>query len=102
MQVMVEMLAMAIERAKSTEPLAVAKALSGARFDGRRLGGLHEGTMRAGDHQFQQPMVVSVMGRAGTPDVKHDVEGSGFGFRTVRRLAPAMIEQPHQCRMAQP
>jgi branched-chain amino acid transport system substrate-binding protein len=37
--------------------------------------------MRAADHQLQQPLVVSVMERAGTPGVAHDVEGSGFGFR---------------------
>ena len=71
-------------------------------YDGRTLGGLHTATMRAEDHQLQQPLVVSVMDKAGTPGVPHDVEGSGFGFRTVRRLeAPAAI-QPTQCRMQRP
>ena len=99
MQAMVEMLAQAIERARSVDPLAVARALEGATLDTRALGGLHGGTMRAADHQFQQPLVVSVMDRAGAPGVRHDVEGSGYGFRSVRRLAADEVEQPHRCRM---
>ncbi|MDP1901177.1 MAG: branched-chain amino acid ABC transporter substrate-binding protein [Rubrivivax sp.] len=102
MQVMVEMLAAAIARAHSTEALAVALALEGARFDSRTLGGLHSATLRAADHQLQQPLVVSVMDRAGAPGVAHDVEGSGFGFRSLRRLDAAAVTQPHQCRMTRP
>jgi branched-chain amino acid transport system substrate-binding protein len=102
MHVMVEMLAAAIERAGSTEAAAVAQALEGASFDGAVLGGLHMATMRAADHQLQQPLVVSVMDRAGSPGVKHDVEGSGFGFRTLRRFEADIVTQPHQCRMTRP
>jgi branched-chain amino acid transport system substrate-binding protein len=102
MQVMVEMLAAAIERAGSTEPGAVARALEGAAYDGRTLGGLHQATMRAADHQLQQPLVVSVMDKAGAPGVRHDVEGSGYGFRTLRRFDAAAVSQPHTCRMARP
>ncbi len=98
MQVMVEMLAQAMERARSTEAGAVAKALSGATYDGHTLGGLGAGTMRAGDHQFQQPMYVSVMQRAGTDGVRFDVEGSGYGYRTVRYLDAAQVALPHTCR----
>ncbi len=102
MQVLVEMLAAAIERAGSTDAAAVAHALEGARFDPRTLGGLHEATMRAADHQLQQPLLVSVMDRAGAPGVAHDVEGSGYGFRTLRRFDAAAIEQPTTCRMPRP
>ena len=78
----------------------MARALSGATFDARHLGGLHAGaTMRAADHQLQQPLLVSVMDRAGVPGVKHDVEGSGFGFRTVRRFAAGEVELPTSCKM---
>jgi branched-chain amino acid transport system substrate-binding protein len=99
MHVMVEMLVQAIEAAQSTEAAAVARALEGAVLDAGALGGLHSARMRAADHQLQQPLVVSVMDRAGTPGVAHEVEGSGFGFRTLRRFEAAASEQPHSCRM---
>ena len=102
MHVMVEMLVAAIERAASTEAAVVARALEGARLDPTRLGGLHEATMRAADHQMQQALVVSVMERAPSPGVAHDVEGSGFGFRTIRRFPAATAEQPHSCKMLRP
>jgi branched-chain amino acid transport system substrate-binding protein len=102
MQVMVEMLAAAIERAGSADALAVARALEGANFDARTLGGLHAATMRAADHQLMQPLVVSMMDRAGRPGVRNDVEGSGFGFRTVRRVEAAQAAQPHSCKMIRP
>jgi branched-chain amino acid transport system substrate-binding protein len=102
MQVMVEMLAAAIERAGGTEAAEVARALEGASFDPSTLGGLHRATMRVADHQLQQPLVVSVMGRAGSPGIPHDVEGSGFGFRTLRRFDAAAVAQPHSCRMSRP
>jgi branched-chain amino acid transport system substrate-binding protein len=106
MQVLVEMLAAAIERAGGTEAAAVARALEGAPFthkgSGLSLAGLHEAQMRAADHQLQQPLIVSQMEKAGTPGVAHDVEGSGFGFRTLRRLPTATVTQPHSCRMQRP
>ena len=102
MQVMVEMLAAAIERAGSTEAGAVARALEGLRYDGATLGGLHAGWMRADDHQFIQPLVVSVMDRLGAPGVRVDNEGSGFGFRTLRAFDARATEPPHSCTMERP
>jgi branched-chain amino acid transport system substrate-binding protein len=102
MQVMLEMLAAAVEHAGSVEAAAVARALEGASFDPRALGGLHSATMRAADHQLQQPLMVSVMDRVGAPGVVHDVEGSGFGFRTLRRLDGPAVSQATQCRMTRP
>ena len=102
MQVMVEMLAGTIERARSTDAVAVARALKGMKLDRATLGGLHEGTMRAADHQFIQPLYVSVMERAGGAGVPHDNEGSGFGFKTVRYFEPRQTEQPTTCRMQRP
>ena len=107
MAVMVEMLAAAIERAGSTEAGAVAQALEGAHFDGRMAGiagmaglTLHPAVMRAADHQLQQPLVVSVMERAGSAGVPHAVEGSGYGFRTVRSYDAAATTPTSACRMA--
>lgn len=98
MQLMVEALAQAIEKAGSSEPLAVAHALETVRVS---LAG-QTGTMRAADHQFQQPLVVGMMDRVGAPGVTFDVEGSGYGFRVVKTLAPAQAEMPHACRMVRP
>ncbi|MEW6705915.1 MAG: branched-chain amino acid ABC transporter substrate-binding protein [Pseudomonadota bacterium] len=100
MQAMVEMLVAAMEKARSTDPVAVARALEGLRFDGAALGGFHAGVMRAADHQFLQPLVVSVMERAGAPGVRFDSEGSGYGFRTVRRFDN--VEPATTCRMLRP
>lgn len=102
MHVMIEMLAAAVERAGQVEALAIARALSGARYDGATLGGLHAAEMRAADHQLQQPLVVSLMDRLGAPGVAFDVEGSGFGFRTLRRFEAAAVSQPHACSMRWP
>ena len=102
MQVLVEMLAAAVEKAGSTEAADVARALEGAHFDPQKLGGLHAATLRAADHQLQQPIVVSVMDRAGSPGLAHDVEGSGFGFRTLRRFEAAEVTEVPNCRMTRP
>ena len=98
MQLLIEALAQAVEAAGTEEAIPLARALEqvNVTFAGQT------GRMRAADHQFQQPLVVGVMDRQGTPGVKFDVEGSGYGFRVIRTLAPAQAEMPHACRMARP
>ena len=98
MQLMVEALVQAMAQARSAEALAVARQLENARIE--RFG--RAALMRASDHQFQQPLVVGVMDRQGTPGVKFDVEGSGYGFRVVKTLTPAQAEQPTSCNMQRP
>lgn len=102
MQAMVEVLVAGIEKARSAEPAAVARAMEGMKFDGKTLGGVHQGTMRAADHQFIQPLYVSMMKRVGSPGVRFDNEGSGYGFRTVRFVEAQKAEQPHLCKMERP
>ena len=98
MQLMVEALAQAIEKADATDSIAVANQLerTSVSFHGQT------GTMRALDHQFQQPLVVGVMDRLGAPGVKFDVEGSGYGFRVIKSISAAAAEQPAVCRMIRP
>jgi branched-chain amino acid transport system substrate-binding protein len=110
MQLMVEALAQAIQKAGPTDVTAVARALEQAdvTLSGQR------GRMRAADHQFQQPLVVGVMARqardgdkGGDKDgdkdgVKFDVEGSGYGFRVIRQLKADQAELPTSCQMARP
>lgn len=98
MQLMAEALVQAIEQAGTLQPVAVAKQLEQARVT---LAG-QTGTMRASDHQFQQPLVVGVMERQGNAGVKFDVEGSGFGFRVVKTLTAAEAELPTRCNMQRP
>ena len=66
MQLMVEALAQALERAASLEAADVAVALEKASV---ALNG-QAGSMRALDHQFQQQLVVGVMDRQGAQGVK--------------------------------
>ncbi len=98
MQLMVEALVQAVEKAGSTEPVAMALALEKARVS---MAG-QTGFMRAEDHQFQQPLVVGVMQRQGTPGVPFDVEGSGYGFKVVRQIKAEQASLPSSCKMVRP
>ena len=98
MQLLVEAYVQAIEKAGTTEPLAVAKQLEQARVS---MAG-QTGHMRAQDHQFQQPLVVGVMERQGAPGVKFDVEGSGYGFKVIRQLKAEQASLPSSCAMVRP
>jgi len=98
MQLMVEALAQAIEKAGTADSIAVSAQMERASV----TFGSQTGVMRAADHQFQQPLVVGVMDKLGTPGVKFDVEGSGYGFRVVKSIAAASAEQPSTCRMQRP
>ncbi len=59
------------------------------------------GNMRATDHQFQQPLVVGLMDKQGSPGVKYDVEGSGYGFRVIRLIDAAKAQLPTSCMTSQ-
>lgn len=98
MQLMVEALAQAIEKAGSVKAADIAAQLEKAQVT---MAG-QTARMRATDHQFQQPLAVAVMDRQGAPGVKFDVEGSGYGFRVVRQLTPQQAEMPHACTMVRP
>jgi branched-chain amino acid transport system substrate-binding protein len=98
MQLMVEALAQALDKTGTTDAKAVAAQLETASV----TVSAQTGVMRAADHQFQQPLVVGVMDKIGTPGVKFDVEGSGYGFRVVKTIAAAAAELPSSCNMQRP
>jgi branched-chain amino acid transport system substrate-binding protein len=98
MQLMMEALAQSIEKAQSLEAMAVAQQLERAEVG---LAG-HTGRMRAADHQFQQPLRVVLMDRQGSPGVRFDAEGSGYGFRVIKTLTAEQSEQVHSCKMERP
>jgi branched-chain amino acid transport system substrate-binding protein len=95
MQLMVEALAQSIEAAGSVDTTAIARQMEKAHV---QMAG-RSGRMRAADHQFQQPLVVGLMEKQGTPGVTFDVEGSGYGFRVVKDIPAAQTQQPHSCQM---
>ena len=98
MQLMIEALAQAVAKAGGTDPVAVALQLEKARVS---MAG-QTGSMRAQDHQFQQPLVVGVMARQGTPGVPFDVEGSGYGFKVVRQITAEQARLSSTCQMERP
>jgi branched-chain amino acid transport system substrate-binding protein len=98
MQLMMEALVQSIEKAQSLEAFAMAHELGRAEVS---LAG-HAGRMRSADHQFQQPLRVVLMDRQGSPGVRFDAEGSGFGFRVIRSLNADQAEQTHSCKMERP
>ena len=107
MQLLIESLTQALEGAARqgavnarglVDVVAVAKQLEvgSVTFSGQ------SGSMRAADHQFQQPLVVGQMERQGSPGVKFDVEGSGYGFRVIKTVSAAAAQQPTSCKMVHP
>ena len=98
MQLMMEALAQALQGMTVNPALdtsRVAQRLAKAQVS---LYG-QSGSMRGVDHQFQQPLVVGVMDKLGTPGVKYDVEGSGYGFRVTKIMSPFIVERSSTCTM---
>ena len=93
-----EMLAKAITDAKSTDPLKVAKALEGMKYQGDT----GEMWMRAEDHQLMQPIYISTFTKAGGKDVKYDLEETGYGWKTDFRVEAKDTVMPTTCAMVRP
>jgi branched-chain amino acid transport system substrate-binding protein len=107
MQLMVEALAQALEGTGRTNPAASASTLDLAavalQLERSNVSwGGQQGSMRASDHQFQQPLVVGLMDRQGSLGVQFDVEGSGYGFRVIKTLSAKQAEMPTTCTMQRP
>ena len=98
MHMMIQALARAIDKAGSTDAVAVGKALENAQIS---LAG-QTGFMREQDHQLQQPLMVAVMQRKGEPGVPFGVEGTDYGFKIIKRLSPEQVSMPTNCEMQRP
>jgi branched-chain amino acid transport system substrate-binding protein len=94
----VEMLAAAIDKAKSAEPMNVAKALEGLTY----TDDAGDVSIRSDNHQLIQPLFISTLVRANGKDVKFDIEKTGFGFRTDARIEGKDTVMPTTCRMDRP
>jgi len=98
MQMVIEALAQSIEKAGSVEAGAIAAQMGKAAIT---MAG-QTGTMRASDHQFQQPLLVAQMGKLGDAGVRFDVEGSGYGFRVIKTIASDKAAMATTCKMVRP
>jgi branched-chain amino acid transport system substrate-binding protein len=96
--VVLELLAQAMEQAKSTEPLPVAKALE----NGKLTVDTGEVYMRTENHQLIQPLFISTFARQDTKAVKYDNDKTGFGFRVDRRVEAKDTVMPTVCKMERP
>ena len=94
LKTMFEMLAEAMKKAKSNDPVKVARALEGLKY----RTALGEVEMRADNHQLLQPMFVSTM----SDKVKYDVEHTGLGFVTNGRVEAKDTALPTTCAMERP
>jgi branched-chain amino acid transport system substrate-binding protein len=90
----------AAEKAESIDPVKVAAALEGMKFDVLDGG---EGFMRKEDHQFFQPIYISSFGSL-TDKAKDtfDEEGTGWGWHLVSRIDTAQTMLPTTCNMKRP
>jgi len=94
----IDMLAKAMGQAKSDDPLLVARALEGMKYE-QDSG---EAYMRADNHQFVQPLFISTLAKANDKDVKFDIMKSGLGFRTDARIDAKDTVMPTTCKMQRP
>jgi branched-chain amino acid transport system substrate-binding protein len=92
------MLAGGIVKAKSTDPVKVAFAMEGMKF--QSLNGELE--MRASDHQMQQPIYIATWAKTDGKANKFDAENTGYGFRMEQKLDSYVAAQPTSCVMKRP
>ncbi len=91
------MVADAMKRTQSTDPLKVAYAMEGAKMTA--LNGAVE--MRATDHQLLQPLWISSWTKVGGPN-KHDIEKTGYTWKTEAAYPVYVASQPTSCNMKRP
>ena len=94
----IQMLAAGMEKSKSADPKQVSLAMEGMEYDA----GNGRVVMRRADHQLIQPMVLSVYSKKNDTTVKHDAEGTGYGFKTVAMIPARETEVPTTCAMKRP
>jgi branched-chain amino acid transport system substrate-binding protein len=88
------MFAAAAQKAKSNDPVKIARALEGMKL----TTSVGEVEMRADNHQLLQPLFVATF----TDGVKFDVEKTGLGFKTDIKLNAKDTAMPTTCQMQRP
>ena len=94
----VEMLAGALNKAGSADPVKVAYALEGLKYAGPS----GASWMRAEDHQMIAPLYILNFVKAGQAGVKYDEENTGYGWKTEAFIEAGNIVPPVKCQMERP
>jgi branched-chain amino acid transport system substrate-binding protein len=93
----IKMMAEGMAKAKSTDPVKVAAAMSGMRFKGFN----GESEMRKLDHQLQQGLYISKWQKVDAKN-KYSVEKTGFTFAPVKYIEAYVASTPTSCDMKRP
>jgi branched-chain amino acid transport system substrate-binding protein len=92
----INLLGAAMAKAKSTDPVKVARAMEGLTV--KSFAG--DVTMRASDHQLQQTLFISKWQKAKAGE--YTPENTGYTFVEVRKLEPYVSSTPTSCQMKRP
>ena len=93
----IQLLSAAMNKAKSTNPVAVAKAMEGIKF--KTFNG--EVEMRKADHQLQQPLYMTVWQKA-DKKYPYSPENTGMTLAPVKTFEPYVSSTPTSCQMKMP
>lgn len=91
------MMAEAMAKAKSTDPMKVAAAMEGLTFKGFN----GESQMRKTDHQMQQGLFISKWQKVDKKNA-YSVENTGYTFAPIKYLEPYVASTPTSCQMKRP
>jgi branched-chain amino acid transport system substrate-binding protein len=92
----INLLSAAMAKAKSTDPVKVARAMEGLSI--KSFAG--DVTMRASDHQLQQSLFISKWQKAKPGE--YSPENTGYTFVEVKKLEPYVSSTPTSCQMKRP
>lgn len=91
-------LAAGIAKAKSTDPVKVASAMEGLTV--KSFSG--DVTVRAADHQLQQPLYIATWSKITDPKKQWNAEGTGYTWVQNKVFEPYVSSTPTSCQMKRP
>jgi branched-chain amino acid transport system substrate-binding protein len=91
-----QLLAAAIQKAQSSNPTKVARAMEGLSV--KSFAG--DVQMRAADHQLQMPMFITKWQKAKPGE--YSVENTGYTFVPIKQMDPYVSSTPTSCQMKRP
>ncbi len=92
------MVAQAIKQTKSLDPVKLAFAMEGAKFQSLNGGVM----MNKVDHQLQQALYIGTWSKVDGKTVKYDQENTGYGWKMDKKIDAYYATQPTSCQMKRP